>query len=118
MRRAGYTLVWLGLLQAILIKLFELKETAWLASFGIFMLLGLVLIVGSVVSRMVSGQLRLRPWDALKQIPITFSILTCLIILARFVFPSSERSLTFYLIMAIVLAVVSSFQQTAYRKPT
>jgi len=116
-RKASYILVGLGLLQAIAIKLFDLEDTLWLASFGITMILGTVMLMGSVVSRLANGQLKLRPLQALKRFPLLFAVLAGAMILARFILPPSDKSLTYYLIMAAILAGVFSFQQTAYRKP-
>jgi len=78
---------------------------------------GGILWMTSVIVRLLKGQVRLRPWDALKRASVYFAVFAALRFGAWAIFPEMERDLFEALFLSIATALALSFYSTAYRKP-
>ena len=117
MRKAGYALAGLALVLAILIQVFGIDGPISLAAFGLCMSLGALALLTSGLIRLAKGELKLRPLDALKRMPILFVIFGAMLLTLHFIFDSSDQTLAESLIMVVLLTVFFAFYQTAYRMP-
>ncbi|NRD88464.1 hypothetical protein C8024_01800 [Sphingopyxis sp. BSNA05] len=80
--------------------------------------LGFILWMISSVTRLAKGDVRLRPWNALKLMPAYFAAFAALRFGAWAIFSEMEYNFADTLIHSIVPALVLSFYSTAYRSPT
>ncbi len=117
MQRAGMILVGLALLQAIALMIFGRDNSYLLASFGICMLGGGILLAFDGMKKLASGKVRIQPLSAIKMAPVPFVIMAGAGFLLRFAFPDSDRSPTQIVATAFFFAVFMSLYLTAYRKP-
>ena len=117
MRRAGGILSAMAFATALLANIFG-RENAWLlATFGITLVLGSVLLAISSSVRLYRGDLKIRPWHAAKTAVMLFLIILALRLLARVVFPSLEFDLTESILASAVFASFCGLYITSYRKP-
>lgn len=115
MRTAGYGFVFLGLAQAILLQFTGRDNVALLASFGLCMLVGTVLLAANAITRLLRGELQLRPFSALKRLPLLFITLLALTFGLRLIMPSNFSATESVWFVAIV-SVFFSIYATIYRK--
>lgn len=118
MRKLGWSLLGAAFLCAMLSLWFGRENVFILAAFGLSLVLGSVLLLTSFGQRLYRGEVRLRPVDAAKMAVILFVLMMILrLLLASFVFPESDRTLTEHIWASAIFAIFFSLYQTAYRKP-
>ncbi|MDR6850958.1 hypothetical protein J2Y54_000451 [Sphingomonas sp. BE123] len=83
----------------------------------IAVLVGGVLWLTSSLVRLLKGEVRLRPWDAVKLAFLYFAVFAALRFGAWAIFPEMERDVVKALFLSIFPALVLGFYSTAYRKP-
>ncbi|MBA4228997.1 MAG: hypothetical protein C0456_20600 [Hyphomonas sp.] len=115
MRTAGYGFVFLGLAQAILLQFTGRDNVTLLASFGLCMLVGTVLLAANAIARFLRGTLQLRPFNALKLFPVLFIVMFALTFGLRLIMPSNFSATETVWLVAI-MAVFFSIYATIYRK--
>ena len=86
-------------------------------AFGIALVVGLVALAISAAMLLAKGEVKLRPWDALKKAAMLFLIILGLRCLAWFVFPGLERNFGYELFQSAAFAALFALYTTAYRKP-
>jgi hypothetical protein len=121
-RRIGWALLILAFflaLTATSLRYVAGGETADIAmiGFAVVMLLGIIALTISAVYRLSRGDVKLRPWLALKSALIIFVTVLVFTFLIWAVFPSMERNLTDVFMHAVIFALGYSLYTTAYRKP-
>ncbi|WP_294079538.1 hypothetical protein [Sphingomonas sp.] len=84
--------------------------------FGVTMLLGIIVLTISAIWRISKGEVKLRPWLAVKPALFIFFGTMALRFLAWAVFPGLERDLTGAVIHSLIFALAYSLYSTAYRK--
>lgn len=118
MRRLGWSLLGVGFLCALLTLWFGRENVFILTNFGLSVVLGSVILLTSFALRLSQGEVRLRPRDAAKMAVILFLLMMGLrLLLASFVFPESDRTLSEHIWASAIFAIFFSLYQTAYRKP-
>jgi hypothetical protein len=115
LRKAGYGFVFLGLVQAILLQFTGRDNITLLASFGLCMLVGTVLLAANAITRLLRGELQLRPASALKRFPLLFIAMLALTFGLRLIMPSNFSAPETVWFVAI-MAVFFSIYATIYRK--
>ena len=115
MRTAGYGLVFLGLAQAILLQFTGRDNVALLASFGLCMFVGTMLLAANAIARLLRGELQLRPFSALKRFPLLFIVMLALVFGLRLIMPSTF-SATETVGFVAIMSVFFSIYVTIYRK--
>jgi len=121
-RRIGWMLIALGFALAIVALALrytiggDLADTAGMGA-AATMLLGFGLWMISALTRLFKGEIRIRPWDALKSAIMIFGIILGLRFLIWMIFPDLERDLIEAVWKSAVFAIPFSLYQTAYRKP-
>ena len=116
MKKLGYILVGLALLQAVVIALFGLEETFWFAAFGVCMLTGSLLLFASFLTSLTRGDIRLRPVRALTWSPFVFSAMFGIYALVAIVMPDRDIDLGEAAAKSALFALVFSVYITAYRR--
>ncbi|MDN3645133.1 hypothetical protein QWY75_02800 [Pontixanthobacter aestiaquae] len=117
LRRLGWALAMIGLALALIASVFGVKNdwlitTALLFFFGGFALLGV-----SAIIRLKRGQLRLRPWLALKQGFMFFLLFLGIRLAYMWWVPSFEQSLSEAIFVSAFTGICFGLWQSAYRKP-
>lgn len=118
MSKVGWILLAIAFATALLTKVLQPENFWLLAIFGASFILGSSLLLANAATQLFRGRVRLRPWDALKKAIVLFLIVLSLrLLLAWFIFPSSDRALMEDILGSALFAIGYSLYTTAYRKP-
>lgn len=121
-RRIGWMLIALGFALAIVALALrytiggDLAGTAGMGA-AATMLLGFGLWMISALTRLFKGEIRIRPWDALKSAILIFAAMLGLRSLLWLIFPDFERDWIGIIWKSAAFAIAFSLYQTSYRKP-
>lgn len=85
-------------------------------SFLLLMLMAISVLVVSAVSRLIKGEVRLRPWDATRRALPLFAIVLGGRLVFYAIFPKPERDLTIDIVSSVAFAVFYGLYTTAYRR--
>ena len=85
---------------------------------AIAVFVGGVLWLTSSFVRLLKGEVRLRPWDAVKLASLYFVIFLALRLGLWAIFPNMERDLVKALLVSLLIALAMGLQSTAYRRRT
>ena len=119
MSKAGYVLIGLGFAAALLTIWFGRENVFIIATVGISILLGSLLLLTSFGVRLYRGDVRIRLWDAAKMAMVLFSIVLGLrLLLSNWVFTDSDREIGEHIFSSALFAIVFSVYTTAYRRIT
>lgn len=80
-------------------------------------LAGMALLAIDAIRRMSRGELRLRPLDALKRVPIIFVVMVGVYALALVIFPETQFDWTEILIRCAIVSLTMALYFSAERKP-
>jgi len=119
LRRAGWILVTLAALCAIGSAIFQglVRRDLLELPVVLAMLLGVLALVISSVVRLVTGQVKLRLWDAAKSALGMFSVMMAAGLVVGWLFPQTNGPWTRTGLMFALWAIGSGLYVTAYRKP-
>ena len=85
---------------------------------AIAVFVGGVLWLTSSFVRLLKGEVRLRPWDAVKLASLYFVIFLALRLGLWAIFPNMERDLVKALLVSLLIALAMGLHSTAYRRRT
>ncbi|MDK2766874.1 hypothetical protein [Sphingomonas sp.] len=85
---------------------------------AIAVFVGGVLWMTSSFVRLLKGEVRLRPWDAVKLASLYFVIFLALRLGLWAIFPNMERDLVKALLVSLLIALAMGLHSTAYRRRT
>ncbi|WP_086734745.1 hypothetical protein [Erythrobacter colymbi] len=117
MKTVGWIVTGLGFVAALLWNALGQDNVGIMAVAALSIIAGMVLLAGNAVMRMSRGELRLRPLDALKRMPLIFVVMVGVYALALVVFPETRIDWTETLIRCAVVSLTMAFYFSAYRKP-
>jgi hypothetical protein len=121
LRRAGYVLFGLAIICIIASKSLESsgdENAADIASIGFLgsMLLCAIAFLSSALLRMRRGDLRLRPWLALRTAPLVFLGFLALRLLFEAISKTPEYNWFDILLLPVIMTIIHSLSSTAYRR--
>ncbi len=79
-------------------------------------MLGAFMVIATSVVRLANGNTRLRPFAAMKRMPLYFVVYLAMWWVLQLLFPKDERSLHSALMSAAAVSLTLSFYFSAYRK--
>ena len=116
MRTAGWIIICLGFASAFLWNYLGRDNVGVMAVAGLSIVAGMVLLAANAMMRMSRGELRLRPLDALKRMPVIFLVRVGVYALAVLIVPDAEIDWTDTLVKCAIVSATMAIYFSAYRK--
>ena len=117
MRTAGWIIICLGFASALLWNYLGRDNVGVMAVGGLSIVAGMILLAIDAIVRMSRGQLRLRPLDAMKRMPLIFMVMVGVYALALVIFPETQFDWTAILIRCAIVSLTMALYFSADRKP-
>ena len=117
MRTAGWIIICLGFASALLWNYLGRDNVGVMAVGGLSIVAGMILLAIDAMVRMSRGQLRLRPLDAMKRMPLIFMVMVGVYALAVVISPDTQIDWTETLLKCAVVSLTMAIYFSAYRKP-